>query len=67
MKRIESFVEAVFTDLRLIINGEVAVNEYNFPSIKRVLDFFYDHTLYEIKGRAAFRVIEGIIIGFFNL
>lgn len=60
-------VEAVFKDLRLIINGEVAVNEYDYPSISRVLDFFRDHTLYDIKGRAAFRILEGIIIGFFNI
>jgi hypothetical protein len=51
----------------VLINGTVAVNEYGYPSIKRVLDFFRDHTLYEIKGRAAFRVIEGIIIGLFNI
>jgi hypothetical protein len=35
--------------------------------VKRVLDFFYDHTLYEIRGRAAFRIIEGIVIGMFNI
>jgi hypothetical protein len=46
LKRIENFFEAVFTDLRLVINGDVAVNEYNFPSIKRVLDYFYENTLY---------------------
>ena len=67
MKRIENFFEAVFYDLRLIINGDVSVNEYDYPSIKRVLDFYYDHTLYRIEGRAAFRVIEGIIIGMFNI
>lgn len=60
-------MEAVFQDLRLIINGDVAVNDYHYPSIKRILDFYYDHTLYRIEGRAAFRIIEGIIIGFFNL
>ena len=57
----------MFRDLRLIINGQVAVNDYDFPSIKRVLDFYYDHTLYEIRGRAAFRILEGIIIGMFNI
>ncbi len=67
MKRVESFIEAVFKDLNLIINGDVAVNDYHYPSIKRVLDFFKDHTLYEIKGRAAFRIIEGIVIGLFNI
>ena len=67
MRRIEIFIIEVFADLRLIINGDVAVNEYEYPSIKRVLAFFKDHTLYEIKGRAAFRIIEGIIIGLFNI
>ncbi len=67
LNRIENFFEAVFKDLRLIINGDIAVNDYHFPSIKAVLDFFYDNTLYEIRGRAAFRVIEGIIIGMFNI
>ena len=57
----------MFYDLRFIINGDVAVNEYTYPSIKRVLDFFKDNTLYEIKGRAAFRIIEGIVIGLFNI
>ena len=57
----------MFIDLRLIINGEVAVNDYDYPSVKRVLDFYRDHTLYEIKGRAAFRILEGIIIGLFNI
>lgn len=38
-----------------------------FPSIRRVLDFYYENTLYEIRGRAAFRIIEGIIIGLFNV
>lgn len=43
------------------------MNDYHYPSIKRVLDFYHDHTLYTIKGRAAFRIIEGIVIGFFNI
>jgi hypothetical protein len=67
LKRIEDFIIAVFKDLRLIINGEVAVYDYNYPSIKRVLDFYYDHTLYSVSGRAAFRILEGIIIGLFNI
>jgi len=45
----------------------VPVYDYHFPSIKRVLDFFYDHTLYDFRGRAAFRIIEGIVIGLFNI
>ena len=67
LRRIESFIQAVFTDLRAIINGEFAVTEYTYPSIKPVLDFFRDHTLYEIRGRAAFRILEGIVIGLFNI
>ena len=67
MGRIEELFEKVFSDLRYVINGEVAVQEYEFPSIKRVLDFYYDNTLYQIKGRAAFRIIEGIVIGMFNI
>lgn len=67
LERIEGFLDTVFKDLRLIINGEVAVSEYNYPSIRRVLDFFYDHTLYRIEGRAAFRILEGIVIGLFNI
>jgi hypothetical protein len=57
----------VFRDLRYVINGEVAVTDYEFPSIKKILDFFRDNTLYEMKGRAAFRIIEGIVIGMFNI
>lgn len=53
--------------MRYVINGEVAVHDFSFPSVKRVLDFFHDHTLYDIKGRAAFRIIEGIVIGMFNI
>jgi hypothetical protein len=67
LTRIELFFEAVFKDLSLIINGYEAVNEYNFPSVKRVLDFYYDNTLYELRGRGAFRIIEGIVIGMFNI
>jgi len=67
LSRIESFVEGVFRDLRVIINGHTSVNDYDYPSIKRVCDFFYSHTLYPVKGRAAFRILEGIIIGLFNL
>ena len=67
LERIAGFIDMVFQDLRLIINGEVAVSDYNYPSIGRVLDFFYDHTLYRIEGRAAFRILEGIVIGMFNI
>jgi len=57
----------VFEDLRVIINGTASVVNYNYPSIRRVLDFVHDNTAYELKGRAAFRIIEGIVIGFFNI
>jgi len=51
----------------VIINGQASVINFNYPSIRRVLDFMYDNTLYDIKGRGAFRIIEGIIIGLFNI
>jgi hypothetical protein len=65
--RLKEFIELMFTDLKEIISGKSSVNSYEYQSMKRVAAFLYTYTTYDIRGRSLFRIIEGIIIGLFNI
>jgi hypothetical protein len=67
MKKVEDFLEQLFMDLKVIISGKHSVNTYEYPSMKRLSAFIHTHSAYDIRGRSLFRIIEGIVIGFFNI
>jgi hypothetical protein len=67
LKRVEKFINAIFDDLKNIVAGKYSVNEYEYTSIKNLSAFVHTHTGYDIRGRSLFRIIEGIIIGLFNI
>jgi hypothetical protein len=64
---IEEFVKEVMDDLKVIMKGEAPLAEYDYPSLRRSLTFLELHTSVEIRGRSAFRILEGLVIGFFNI
>lgn len=35
--------------------------------MKNLASFVYTHTGYDIRGRSLFRIIEGVVIGLFNI
>lgn len=50
------------------MNGEHPINDYHYPSLSRVLIFIKNSTQYtELHGRAAYRILEGFVIGLLNL
>lgn len=65
--RVKNFINSVFEDLKIIISGKFAVNEYEYPSMHRFSGFFHTYTGYDIRGRSLFRIIEGMVIGLFNI
>ena len=65
--RVKTFINSVFEDLKIIISGKFAVNEYEYPSLHRFSGFFHTYTGYDIRGRSLFRIIEGMVIGLFNI
>ena len=67
LERVKYFINSVFDDLKLIISGKVAVNEYDYPSLKWFSAFFHTYTNYDIRGWSLFRIIEGMVIGLFNI
>lgn len=55
-------------DIRVIMNGEAPVVDYGYPSMRRVKAFIAEHTGYdELKGRACLRIVEGFVIGLYNI
>jgi hypothetical protein len=64
---VRTFIQNVFEDLKIIISGKHAVNEYDYPSMARFSSFFHQYTGYDVRGRSLFRIIEGMVIGLFNI
>ena len=67
LDRVKYFINSVFEDLKIIISGKFAVNEYDYPSMKWFSAFFHTYTGYDIRGWSLFRIIEGMVIGLFNI
>jgi len=67
LDRLKKFINYVFEDLKIIISGKFAVNEYEYPSMARFSAFFHTYTGYDIRGRSLFRIIEGMVIGLYNI
>lgn len=67
LKRLRDFINQLFSDLKGIISGKYSVNEYDYFSLRTMSAFVHTYTSYDIRGRSLFRIIEGIIIGLFNI
>lgn len=67
MTKVEDFIESLFNDLQIIISGKHSVNSYEYPSMKRLAAFIHTHSAYDIRGRSLFRIIEGVVIGLYNI
>ena len=48
LDRVKYFINSVFEDLKIIISGKFAVNEYDYPSMQRFSSFFHTYTGYDI-------------------
>ena len=48
LERLEQFLEAMFKDVEIIIQGLHTVNEYSYPSLKRFTAFIYNYTGYDV-------------------
>lgn len=67
LKRVRGFIDMIFSDLKEIISGTSSVNAYEYDCMKNLASFVYTHTGYDIRGRSLFRIIEGVVIGLFNI
>jgi len=67
LARLRDFINALFSDLKGIVSGKFSVNEYDYASIRPLAAFVHSHAGYDIRGRSLFRIIEGIVIGLFNI
>lgn len=67
LDRVRWFINGVFEDLKIIISGKYAVNEYDYPGMAWFSSFFHQYTGYDVRGRSLFRIIEGFVIGLFNI
>lgn len=60
-------MDAIFEDLALIRTGKAAVIEYTYPSLSDTIEFLRENCQYELKGRQCLRVLEGLVLGLFNI
>ena len=58
---------SMFEDLQMVIKGESPIPEYSYPSLAHVVAFFWENQRIELKGRQIFKILEGIVLGLFNL
>ena len=66
-KKVKDFIYQLFSDIKDIISGKYSVNSYEYESMKRLSAFIHTYSSYDIRGRSLFRIIEGIVIGLFNI
>lgn len=64
---IEKRMESLFEDISYLRKGQVAVTEYSYPSVSEVIEAVKETCQYELKGRQCLRVMEGMVIGLFNI
>ncbi len=67
IEMVEAFVKEVFADLDVIIKGERPLNEYEYPSMRHVVGFMKEQAQVEMKGREVFKVLEGLVVGMYNI
>lgn len=67
LMRMERFITEVFRDLKTIMDGEFPITDFQYPSLRKVVDFITYHTMYELKGRQCLKILEGLVIGFYNI
>ena len=67
LQQLETFVTDIFSDLKVIMNGQAPITEYGYPSIIKSLDFIRMQTNFDMKGRPGLKILEGIVIALFNI
>ena len=49
------------------MEGEKPLAEYEYPSLRNITGFLKEQAQVEIKGREAFKILEGLIIWIYNI
>ena len=49
------------------MKGEQPLAEYDYPSLRHATGFLREQAQIEIKGREAFKILEGLIVGLYNI
>lgn len=49
------------------MDGSAPVTDFDYPSLSKLKHFIKRSTNYELQGRACLKVLEGLVIGLFNI
>jgi hypothetical protein len=64
---VRDFLQSIFRDLKKLEHGDAPITEFDYPSLTKLRHFLFEQTNYTIQGRECLKVLEGLVIGFYNL